>query len=127
MLCLKQGATKNIYSSSTQTASGNSALIDVGKYSTVFRTFTAMLTVTARSGTSPTLSCQWKASADGTNLYNLSTLSIGTHTGYTSGSTIPSVDLIQFDIVVPYLRFDFLIGGTSPSWTFSLDLICYQS
>lgn len=120
-LSLKSSSIIQVHPSAARTATFNTGIFDLSK----FRNFSSLLTVTARSGTTPTLAVQYFVSGDQTNWFNLSTLSIGNHVAYNSGSTIPSVDMIVFDITVPYIRATCTIAGTTPSWTFQLDVSAY--
>jgi hypothetical protein len=122
MILIPQVNRATLVTSAAFTSTFNSAVMSVGG----FRRITSYLHVTARSGTTPTLAVQYHTSADPTfpagGTFNLSNApaSTGTHTAYSSGSTIPSLDPIFMEISLEFIRATCTIAGTTPSWTFSL-------
>ena len=71
-----------------------------------------VLTVTAASGTSPTLNVTLETTADGTNYYSAGT--------FTQKTTTSAADSKVFGDLGPLSRWAWTIGGTSPSFTFSI-------
>ncbi len=103
-----------ILTPTAQTISGSGAQIEVGEYKEALVT----LNITAVSGTSPTLLVQIQASDDnGTTWYNLP------NAAFTSASTVSS-QAIQINTFGDYIRAEFTIGGTTPSFTFGLKAVC---
>lgn len=106
------GVRENAVASAARTTSSNSGILyGYGAASTL----RAQLDVTAAAGTSPTLDVVIEDTVDGTN-YN----TIGTFTQKTAAGreviniTTPFSDAVQVK---------WTVGGTSPSFTFSVDWI----
>lgn len=101
-----------LVASAARTATGSSSAIAVGSGAANLE---LELEVTAASGTSPTmtLSIQW--SVDGTNFGNNdgSTDAFAQVTG--TGNVVKSIP-----VRAPYMQFTWTIGGTTPSFTFSV-------
>lgn len=92
----------------TATASGTSSSVEtygVGKICFI-------VNVTAASGTAPTLDVNLQQSNDGTNWVQVSSVprftATGTHTSF------------DFFVAARYYRYSYTIGGTNPSFTFSI-------
>lgn len=110
----RRASRLTILSPIAQTTSGTGAPIEVGEY----REALVTLNITAVSGTSPTLAVQIQASDDGgTTWYNLPNGS------FTSASTVSS-QAIQISTFGDYIRANFTVAGTSPSFTFGLKAVC---
>ena len=95
-------------SSAARTASGNGSDIDVGR----FLYGVVCLDVTAVSGTSPTLDVYVEAKDQLSNKYKV----VWQQTGITGTGTFWS-DVLT--LPYKYVRVRWVIGGTSPSFTFS--------
>lgn len=105
-------ARTTLVKSTTQTASPSAVPFNnVG-----YNSFIAYLNVTAHAGTSPTLSVQFQDSADGTNFANVgSAINVTTTNGLTrTAISSPIGNKLQAVIT---------IGGTTPSYTYSLDVV----
>lgn len=97
-----------LHPSATRTATGNGTVVEeTGRR----RTASLSLTVSARSGTSPTLDLTVQTSRDGSTWYTAGTFAQATATG-TERKTF-ALDR--------YVRVRWVLGGTSPSFTFSVD------
>jgi hypothetical protein len=96
--------------SGTVTANGNGADIDVSPYSVI----ELELKVTAVSGTSPTLSVYIEGKFENTGDYK----TLASQTGITNtGTWFFTINPCAFR----YLRVKWVVGGTSPSFTFRVD------
>ncbi|MEW6095740.1 MAG: hypothetical protein AB1567_04330 [bacterium] len=99
-----------ILSLETRTSSGNS-------YSTCCSDYIEaqiFLNITAVSGTYPTLDVTIKYSPDNENWY--------THTSF-SQKTTTGKDSLRLTGIGSYLKIEYTIGGMTPSFTFSVDII----
>lgn len=99
-----------VLSSGARTASGNQTL--PGEHYGTAKTLRAQLDVTAASGTTPTLDVVIEDSLDGTNWNTIGTF---------SQKTAVSREVIN--ITIPFasrVRVRWTVGGTTPSFTFSL-------
>lgn len=95
--------------SAARTASGNSGTsTEAGARHTLRN---VLLDVTAASGTGPTLDARVETSRDGTTWYTAGTF--GQKTGVSS-------ERKSFSGLDRYIRFAWTIGGTTPSFTFSI-------
>lgn len=95
------------------TASGNGAACDV----TRFRDAVVMLDVTAVSGTSPTMTAKIQTSDDGgTTWYDLPSASF-------TAATAATTQAIQITNFGDTIRAAYTVGGTTPSFTFSVKAI----
>lgn len=103
------GLLETVVASAARTASGDSGPI-IGWAAT--KTIRAQLNVTAASGTSPTLDVVIEDTLDGTN-YN----PIGTFAQRTAAGREVINITVPFS---PTLRIRWTVGGTTPSFTFSL-------
>jgi hypothetical protein len=101
-----------VTSTTTFGANGTSTPINTGGYGN----FVASLNVSAHSGTSPTLSVQFQDSADGGTTWNNvgSPISVTT----TNGTSV----LRQAGPFGTKLQAVVTVGGTTPSYTCSLDI-----
>lgn len=95
--------------SAARTASGDSGAFTRPKAVTAFR---AQLDVTAASGTTPTLDVVIEDSLDGTNWNTVGTFTQKT----TTGRQVVNLELPVSNV----LRARWTIGGTTPSFTFSV-------
>lgn len=93
--------------SATQTASGAGTPFTVDSVLSIIGT----LAVTAASGTSPTLDLRLESSVDGTNYYTVAAF---------SQKTGISTDARIFGPVGTTARWAWTVGGTTPSFTFSV-------
>ncbi len=105
-------AANTLVASAARTATGNSGAIAVGSGAANLE---LELEVTAASGTSPTmtLSIQW--SDDGTNFGNNDGSTDAFAQVTTTGNVTKSIP-----VRAPYMQLTWTIGGTSPSFTFSV-------
>lgn len=104
-----QGLLETLVSSAARTASGDSGPIKGWGSSSKIR---VQLDVTAATGTSPTLDVLMEDTLDGTNWNTVGTL---------TQRTAPGREVIN--ITAPFsetLRVRWAMGGTSPSFTFSV-------
>ncbi|MGH9167376.1 MAG: hypothetical protein ACRD02_06040 [Acidimicrobiia bacterium] len=100
----REGAT--VKASGAQTSSTTGASVEVGDAAV----FNLLLDVTAASGTTPTLDITIQGSDDGTNWYALGTF---------AQKTGVSAERKAFP-GARYVRYVSTIGGTTPSFTFSI-------
>lgn len=99
--------------SSTVTVSGNGAGEDVSQYTEGLVT----LDVTAASGTSPTLAVKIQTSDDGgTTWYDIPNASFTQATAVTKQA-------IQINTYGNLIRAAYTVGGTTPSFTFTVNAI----
>jgi hypothetical protein len=106
------GTAVTLQASTPRTATGTTTAVDVGEATTArFR-----LLVTAASGTLPTLDVAIQQSHDNTTF-----ATIDTYQRVEAASTGQEFSkLIEFRNTARYLRLSYTIGGTSPSFTFSV-------
>jgi hypothetical protein len=96
--------------SGTVTANGNSSDIDVNPYSVI----EIEIKVTSVSGTTPTLDIYIEGKFENTGDYKV----LASQTGITTtGIWFATIDPYAFR----YLRVRWVVGGTSPSFTFRVD------
>lgn len=95
----------------TKTATGNGSVYTTN--TTALRGMKARLLVTAASGTTPTLTLKIQESADNSNWNDLVTFPQVTDVGET---------FVTVESKKKYLRTHATIGGTTPSFTYSVDL-----
>lgn len=95
----------------TQTASVTSSAVSAGD----FPSFVAYLNVTAAAGTTPTLDVSFQDSPDGTTWYDIPSAAFTQATAASRGRLVVTG-------VGPYLRAVATIGGTSPSFTFTVEV-----
>jgi len=98
--------------SGTATASGNTSDIDAEKFSAM----EVLVKVTSVSGTSPTLQVCVQGKFDTTGDYKDITC---TNTITTTGSYFLTINPLTFKTI----RARWIIGGTSPSFTFRIDAV----
>lgn len=105
-------SANTLVASSARTATGNSGAIAVGSGAANLE---LELEVSAVSGTSPTmtLSIQW--SDDGTNFGSNDGSADGFAQVTATGNVVKSIP-----VRAPYMQLTWTIGGTSPSFTFSV-------
>lgn len=96
--------------SAARTATGNSGAIEVGNRLALRG---ALLTVTAASGTTPTLDLTVETSHDGSTGW----AAVGTAYTQATGATTQRKSFSPLD---RFIRFVWTIGGTTPSFTFSI-------
>lgn len=98
--------------SAAQTANGNSGLL--GEDYHRFNTFTALLDITARSGTTPTLDVTVQDSVDG--------VSWATVAAFAQQTAVGQV-ILRVAADKPFsrrLRVAWVVGGTTPNFTFNI-------
>lgn len=96
--------------SAARTASFQSNAINVSAYDDA----AVFLDITAVSGTSPSLTVTVQYSPDGTRWF--------THTAF-SAKTATGMDSLRLSNLGKYMRLDCAISGTSPSFTFQVDVV----
>lgn len=109
---VKETAVIELHASAAETADGNSDSEDVGKY----REAVALLDVTAASGTSPTLDIKFQTSPDGTDWYD-------TGDAFAQQTAVNKPEALSLTNFGKYVRAVWATGGTSPSFTFELNLV----
>ena len=103
----------NVSISGTQTASVNSTAINTGGYNG----FVAHLNVTAHSGTTPTLDIKFQDSPDGgTTWFDIAS------GAFTQVTTVDGKSRLVVSNVAAKVRAVATLGGTTPSYTFTLDV-----
>ena len=96
-------------SSAAYTATGNSSVIDLGAYDVG----NIIVNITAVTGTSPTLTVNFQVCAD-----NACAISVN-HTS-SSSLTTTGQTLLKVNQFARYVRVNYTIGGTTPSFTMSI-------
>ena len=104
-----KGRTTTLASSAARTATGTGAAVEVADRGSV----RLLLDVTAASGTTPTLDVTIETSYDGSTGWT----SLGTFTQKTAVSSQRK----NFGGADRFVRASWTIGGTTPSFTFSVD------
>lgn len=99
---------QNIHSG-TETATGNGNSVD--SEITIRENLIAQLEVTSASGTNPTLDLTLEESIDGSNWYTLATF---------TQATAATAEIKKATAAAQYLRANWTIGGTTPSFTFNV-------
>lgn len=103
-----------LQASAAQTATGNGAGVETGEYKEALVT----LNVTAASGTSPTCTVKLQTSDDGgTTWYDLPNAAF-------TAATAVTRQAIQVSIFGNLIRAAWTIGGTTPSFTFTVNALC---
>ncbi len=103
----------NVLTSVAQLASANSAAFNSGGY----KTFVAYLNVTAHAGTTPTLDIKFQDSPDGgTTWYDIAS------GAFTQVTTSNGQSRLVISDVGPKVRAVTTLAGTSPSYTYTLDV-----
>ena len=103
----EQTSTDAAVASAARTATGTGTAFSTASIDEI----TATLTITAASGTNPTLDLTLETTADGTNYYTA-----GTFPQQTGTATVARV----IDGLGATSRWKWTIGGTTPSFTFSV-------
>ncbi|MEW6095366.1 MAG: hypothetical protein AB1567_02400 [bacterium] len=99
-----------ILPSEARTTSGESQIIPIDYYTNA----QVFLDITAASGTSPTLDVTIEYSPDGSRWF--------THTSF-SQKTTTGKDTLRISSLGAYMRIKYTIAGTTPSFTFSVDIV----
>jgi hypothetical protein len=99
-----------VVASAARTTSSNSAAVEVGNRSHLRG---LLLTVSAASGTTPTLDVQVQTSNDGSTGWTI----VGTAFTQATGTTTQRKTFSSLD---RFVRVAWTLGGTTPSFTFSL-------
>ena len=102
--------------SAARTASVNSQSFDIGEA----QTLQGYLNITAASGTSPTLDVTIQDSPDGTIWFDAAAF-----TQATAASTQVKLANSATRVLAKYVRVKTVIGGTTPSFTFTVHLLAY--
>jgi hypothetical protein len=107
--------------SAARPATNNSAVFDLGEE---FTNCTVFLSVTAASGTSPTLDGKLQDSPDGILFFDVGS-GTGAGTGNFVQKTAASTEVKDLTVrqIGRYVRFVSTIGGTTPSFTYSVHVI----
>lgn len=101
-----------LHASAAATATGQSSGIDLGRYIEAV----AELNVTAASGTSPTLDVKFQTSDDDADWYDMD----AAFAQITAAAKPAVLKMTNFG---RYVRAVWTIGGTTPSFTFTLKLV----
>lgn len=101
----------NYTPSAARTANGSGTTISADPA----RHMSALINITAVSGTSPTLVVSVEGSTDGSTWFTLG----ATGSLVAAGKQVLNVGPLALP---PQLRVSWVIGGTTPSWTFRVDL-----
>ena len=109
---LRASAVIEFLASAARTTSGESASKDLGTCAEAL----AIAKVTAKSGTTPTLDIKFQTSHDGTDFVDLG----DAFTQITTEGTYVKKLAANFG---KYVRAAYTIGGTTPSFTFSLQVV----
>lgn len=111
---------ETILSSSARTSSSASEIFDVSPWSEL----TVLIDVTAASGTTPTLdfTLQAASTATATTFHDWPTVGPFGHAAMTQITAAGQAQYI-FGGIGQYVRMKYTIGGTSPSFTFSVTYI----
>lgn len=109
-----QGRTTavELHASSAETATGQSVAVDLTEYDEAV----LLLDVTAASGTSPTLDIKLQTSHDGDDWYDLGD-------AFAQQTGVAKPDALKITNFGSNVRAVWTIGGTTPSFTFSLQLV----
>ena len=118
------GKALTLKASGAQTASARGAAIKVGKGGSLLVT----VAVTAASGTTPTMTVAVQGSVDGSTWVTLGTVGAN---GYNAGSTavtapsnLTTTATVRAVVpAMPYVRYSSTIGGTTPSFTYSVQAV----
>lgn len=97
------------FASSARTATATSGAENSSNYNALY----AVLDITAVSGTTPTLDVKFQTSVDGSVWVDIAS-------GAFSQKTATGTDKLEISGIARYLRVVATIGGTTPSFTFSL-------
>lgn len=111
--------SREVVSTAARTTTGNSGGINIAATGGVGReipdTMSLWIDITAASGTTPTLDLTVEWSMDGTNFV---TPEVGADS-FTQKTTTGQ-HLKQFTVLAQYYRIVWTIGGTTPSFTFTV-------
>lgn len=116
---VSDGSRFAVLTSSARTATGTSSTVcQLGRYTK----YAMALVVTAASGTTPTLDVTWQHSIDGgTNWFTVVAFTQATTT--TTALKVESeVEAATAEVWGDCMRVSYTIGGTTPSFTFKIDL-----
>lgn len=103
---------QTIHASAARTATGQTSGVDLGPFDESI----VLLNVTAASGTGPTLDVKIQTSDDNSDWYDLGS----SFSQITAVSKPAALKLTNFG---KYIRAVYTIGGTSPSFTFTIKLV----
>lgn len=109
--------TITLKASGATTGSGQTTAFDVSEFTEAVCT----LNITAVSGTSPTLDVKGEISSDNSTFFAHKNQGSASQTVFTQ-KTATGKDSLTFNQLGRYFRFDYAIGGTTPSFTW--DAIC---
>lgn len=102
----------NLAPSAARTANGNSGSLDFGWFDEIL----VYLDITAVAGTSPTLDVKVQTSYNNADWFDLPG-------GAFPQKTAAGKDLKQFSNYGRFIRAAWTVGGTTPSFTFRLDVV----
>jgi len=106
-------SANTLVASAARTATGNSGAIAVGSGAANLE---LELVVSAASGTTPTLTLSIQWSVDGTNFGSNDASADSFAQVTAAGSVVKSVP-----VRAPYMQLTWTIGGTTPSFTFTVE------
>jgi hypothetical protein len=101
-----------LHASAAETVTGQSAGVEVEAYGEA----QALLNVTAVAGTGPTLDVRFQTSDDGADWYDLGG-------SFAQQSAVNKPAVLKLTTIGRYLRAVWTIGGTGPSFTFTLKVV----
>lgn len=101
---------QTLLASAARTASGSSR--HCGGVAAEYVEGNIYLDVTAQSGTTPTLDVAVQSSHDGATFH--------THSSFTQVAAATGKQLLKLTSLGSYVRIDYTIAGTTPSYTFSV-------
>lgn len=117
-----EGAFDTPIASAARTTTGN------GPGFSTYGPITGMvvvITVSAASGTTPTLDIDLEDSVDGGSTWN-KVADTNASNITTTGTTVARINLVATPCT-ELLRFKWTIGGTTPSFTFKIDTYCLRA
>lgn len=110
-------ATSQPVTSAARSTTGNSGSVVIGRMD--IGKLALLVNVTAASGTTPTLDLSVQWSADGTTFFAAQPADAFTQITTTGGAAK------VFDVKAAFYRLLWTIGGTTPSFTFTVDAALY--
>ncbi len=108
----RQATVFTLHASAAETATGQSASVDLSTYAEAL----AELNVTAVAGTSPTMTVSFQTSDDGADWYDMGT-------AFAAVTAVSKPAALKFTNFGQFVRAVWTIGGTTPSFTFTLKLV----
>ena len=112
-MVVEQFDVKEFLAPAARTTNGQSASLDLGDFDDLI----VYLNITAIGGTSPTLDVKLQSSDDGTDWFDLPN-------GAFAQKTATGKAVLQYSSNFGrYVRVDYIIAGTTPSFTFEVDVV----